>query len=164
MKRPLTAKFGPFVSEEIIRMVCGKKIGEGATRLVYEHAMDATKVVKVEPDGHSWHNANEAQVWNTLRGTPLAKWLCPVFLFSPYGRVIVMGRCPPIQRQQVPRLIPAFLNHDVKTENWGMWNDHPVCLDYGLSSIFDFLFRKGAPGRLVKAKWPDGQAEPSTAE
>ena len=151
MKKSLYEKFGPHVGNELLLLVLGRKIGAGQTRTVYEAAFDKRKVVKIERDGQSFANANEIQIWSRLKDTPLGKWLAPVVLFSPYARAIVQPRCIPVKPKELPDAIPAFLNRDLKPENWAYYpaGRRIVCIDYGHLDVFD-NFAEGDAAKLVK--------------
>jgi hypothetical protein len=149
------------VCEEIMLMVCGKKLDEGSTRIVYQHALLEDRVVKIEYNGLHYCNANEAQIWAALKYTPLAKWLAPIYLVSPYGRCIIQAKCPPLPPNMLPAKVPAFLHNDLKPMNWGLFEGRAVCFDFGNIALFD-TFGKGASARLVKADWPKEQASSTT--
>ncbi|QAX96257.1 hypothetical protein [Vibrio phage vB_VmeM-Yong XC32] len=80
-------------------------------------------------------NIREWDVWSQVRDKPeLAKWFCPVADISDCGRYLVMLKCDPIAPEDIPEMIPDFLE-DVHDANWGMLTHEgvtrPVMLDYG---------------------------------
>lgn len=118
------------MSIEFENTLLGNLIGEGSSRKVYECQINPEWVVKVEGGGQSFANQYEWVTWQ--RATKdLKKWLAPCVHISPAGSILIMKRCEPVQKHQLPKRIPAFFN-DIKATNWGWLDKHPVCFDYGL--------------------------------
>ena len=112
-------------------LLCGRKLGSGVYRDVFECAIDDKYVVKVEPAGRmkginilEWHN------WETNRyAEAFSKWLAPCKLISPNGRVLIMRKTEPLRVADLPTLLPEFLM-DIKPENAGMLEGRLVFHDY----------------------------------
>lgn len=118
----------PLVTLDLVRMMCGDKIGEGAYRAVYEFDMLPNSVIKVAVDENA--NLLEWHVWQTMKDTPHAKWMAPCLHISPCGHFLVQRRVKPIpEGARLPKRIPdAF--EDIKRSNWGMIGKQLVCHDY----------------------------------
>jgi hypothetical protein len=138
---------------ELFSLVCGKVLGEGVNRTVYEHALDPHLVIKLEHGAGNFSNVTEWQVWQAVEHTEHARWFAPCVGISPHGGVLVMRRTTPAARH--PEHIPSFFT-DTKLRNYGVLTPRDgekpgqfVCHDYGLH----LMLEKGMTGRLVKAKW-----------
>lgn len=120
-----------FSYREFTGIYLGKPIGSGAYRRVYEHCLDDSLVIKVEEEPGDFANVIEHMLWKEIEHFKvLARWFAPVIAISPSGSVLLQKRTLPIQKKHLPKRIPNFL-FDVKHDNWGMIDGHPVCHDYG---------------------------------
>lgn len=137
--------------DEFFNALCGKVLGKGMTRVVYELPITNNEwCVKVE-EGYDRHFQNNAEwmVWNAAQYVPWAKpWFAPCQWISPNGRVLVMRQTEPLQRKQLPEKVPYFFT-DLKLENFGMLNGRIVCHDYGVNMILE----RGLGKRMIKANW-----------
>jgi len=136
-------------TNDLINLVCGRKLGEGTYRMVFEYAIDKSKVVKRD-NGGNFSNINEWQISNEFAGTPLAKWIAPVYWISPRGLWLIQARTTPITLDQLPDKIPAIFA-DTKIENWGLFEGRPVCHDYGNHRAFVLAGKAGI--RMRSANW-----------
>ena len=59
-----------------------------------------------------------------------------------------MKYCEPIAAIALPAEVPAFFT-DLKPGNWGIYNKHPVALDYGKHMMLE----RGMTSRMRKADW-----------
>lgn len=132
--------------EEAFNLLCGRLIGEGAFRKVFECKIDPSLVVKVEDETDSFANIGEFQTWQDFQGyAPVGKWLAPCVSLSPYGRVLMQKRVEPLRKADLPEKVPAFLT-DMKMDNFGMFEGRLVCCDYATIIV--------NPGtRMKKAEW-----------
>lgn len=115
-------------------LLCGKKIGEGIHRVVFECRLLPHLVVKVEKDDDVFRyfaNPLEMQLWCDYAGVKsISKWLAPCEFLSPDGRVMLQRKADPVPSYyKLPKKIPAFLT-DIKRENFGIIDERLVCLDY----------------------------------
>lgn len=135
---------------EVARMMCGRELGSGCSRSVHALLLLPDLVVKWEAVGTC--NFVEYETWSIAREHPdLAKWLAPVELITNNGRLLCMHRTQRIENvRDLPEKVPAFLNHDLKTTNWGLLDGRPVCHDYGNSVLAKYGVNSE---KLVKAKW-----------
>lgn len=137
--------------EDAFNLLCGKQLGEGIHRKVFECRLRDDLVVKVEDDGENfWRffaNAHEMRFWNDHRDyQPVAKWLAPCRYLSPDGRILLQDRCESITRAyELPEKMPSFLT-DFKRENFGWLGGNLVCLDYATAIPNPNI-------RLKKAHW-----------
>lgn len=130
----------PIISQDLFMMICGKKIGEGQTRMVYEYNLDKRFVVKIET-GNSGDNYNEYQMWHEieyLKGDLkwVKDWFAPVHYISPCGRILIMERTKVKKRRERPKKIPKFIK-DSHYNNFGWLGKKFVCHDYGF--IYGFI-------------------------
>lgn len=136
---------------DLVNLVCGEKIAQGAYRTVFEYRINPAWVIKHDNrNNHS--NIFEHALWNEMIGTKLEQWLAPVEWISDDGYWLIQRRTEPIRRDELPAQVPAIFC-DMKLENWGMLDGRPVCHDYGNSMVFS-LVRSHGP-KLVKAHWSD---------
>jgi len=121
--------------EDLFNMVCGKRIGQGAHRDVYECKIRPDLVVKVETDEYRYFaNVLEMKFWNDHEHyQKVASWLAPCEYLSPDGRILMMRRAEPIPPSYpMPNKMPSFLT-DLKRENFGFINGVLVCVDYAMT-------------------------------
>lgn len=121
-------------SSDLFNLICGKEVGRGQYRTVFEHHFDKKLVVKHD-SGENWSNVNEFQLWCEFRDTPLGKWLAPVEWLSPRGLWLIQARTTPIAIGKFPKKVPALFA-DLKPSNWGIYKGRPVCHDYGNHAIY----------------------------
>ena len=145
-----------FLAQELVGTLCGKLLGKGAARTVYEHRFDPTLVIKFERNAFSFQNVIEWQTWERVKNSDLAKWFAPCVAISPNGCVLVQRRTT--TPANYPTHIPAFFT-DLKLPNFGvlLFKDAAeaereaqfVCHDYGLH----LMLEKGMTKRMAKADW-----------
>lgn len=145
-----------FLKNELFGAVCGKLLGSGSARQVYEHKFDPTVVIKFELNAGSFQNIIEWETWQRIvKIEELAKWFAPCVMISPNGAVLVQRRTRPAS--QYPDKVPAFFT-DLKLQNFGVIaspeaDDNTqgqfVCHDYGLH----LMLEKGMTKRMRKADW-----------
>lgn len=122
--------------EDSFNLLCGKKLGEGIHRAVFECRLRPDLVVKVEAeDGWRYFaNVHEMRFWNEHQHDPkVARWLAPCEFLSPDGRILLQRRIDALREgDQLPEKLPAFLT-DVKRDNFGMLDGKIVCADYAMT-------------------------------
>lgn len=131
-------------------LLCGRQIGSGMTRQVFECNVDKSLVVKVEQAEVRTHFQNlvEWLAWSRVAGTVYEKWFAPVIEISPDGRLLLMKRVEPAPTKSLPDLMPAFFT-DFKSSNYGFYSGRFVCCDYGSH----LLHEVGMSKRLKKVDW-----------
>lgn len=135
-----------FVNKEAFRLLCGRKIGSGVYRTVYECSIDPTLVVKVEDrQAGSFANVAEYEFWNRNEGGPAGVWLAPCVDLSPNGVILLQKRVEPLRKADLPKKIPTFLT-DTHIGNFGMFEGRIVCCDYARVAFDPDM-------RLKKAYW-----------
>lgn len=142
--------FKTALAQDLLGMVVGRYDGYGTYRAIFDHATDASLIVKVENQSQSFSNVNEWNVWQAVKETKLARWFAPCVDISPRGIVLIARRCKPIPREMLPDKVPAFFT-DLKVENWGLYEGRPVCLDYGCH----LMLERGMTTKLRAARWTD---------
>jgi hypothetical protein len=120
------------VYEDAFNLLCGRLIGEGAYRKVFECLIRQDLVVKVEIDTgrRNFMNVLEMEFWRaSMYNKSVASWLAPCEHLSPDGRILLQRRCEGIGRTFLPDKLPKFLA-DIKQENFGYYEGRVVCVDY----------------------------------
>tara|TARA_B100001079_G_scaffold54245_1_gene45265 strand:- start:2836 stop:3285 length:450 start_codon:yes stop_codon:yes gene_type:complete len=139
------------ITADFIGLFCGDHIAGGVGRQVYEYALDASKVIKVETAARSFQNVMEWETWGDLADTEHAKWLAPCRYISECGIVLIQDRVTPMRPNHKRRKLPEWLT-DLTTDNYGVIGDQVVACDYGLN----LLINHGAfAGALRYPKWQD---------
>lgn len=128
------------VVRDMVQGMAGKKIGQGASRAVFEWIPDPKLVLKIEIAA-TFQNVMEWEVYDYLSGTEWAKYLArPVFIGS-YGSVLLMQKTQPLNDSQLPRLLPDWIS-DRKRENFGWLDGRVVCHDYGVNDLVRTVHRR----------------------
>jgi hypothetical protein len=122
------------VNTDLILMICGKRIGSGTFRDVYEFNLDPEYVVKLEKKSTS-SNITEFTIWDEVRGLKgnlawVKGWFAPIIYLSPNGKVLIMKKTEPKLNKERPNKVPAFLM-DAQHDNFGWLGNKFVCHDYG---------------------------------
>lgn len=136
------------VYEDAFNMLCGRKLGEGIHRQVFECKILPHLVVKVENDLYRYFaNVYEQRVWSDNEYCEkVARWLAPVAFMSPDAKVLLQYRTDPLpQNYSLPDRVPTFLT-DLKRENFGIFEGRLVCHDYAMTV-------SNLSTRLTKAHW-----------
>lgn len=136
------------VFKEAFRLLCGRQIGIGQSRVVYDSPVLSGMVIKVEDGAQSFQNVLEYEAWRCVQGTEFEKWFAPVEYISPSGLVLVMRRTTCMSADQYPAKMPKFFT-DFKRSNYGMLNGQVVCHDYGTSLLFEYGMTKA----MKTVKW-----------
>lgn len=128
------------VNTDLILMICGKKLGQGYSRVVYEYNMDDKYVVKIELQNTDSNRA-EFLLWYEVQGLKGSKawvkeWFAPIKYCSPNGKILIMKRTKQDFKKTRPNKVPSFFQ-DVKSDNFGWIGNKFVCHDYG--SIYNFI-------------------------
>jgi len=124
-----------FLGLEFVNMICGKYIGGGSTRMVYEYRLDPRYVVKVEyAEATFGDNIIEWRIWDNVKHTTdgTKDWFAECLHISPNGRILVQRRTNPLHTKhenKLPEKIPAWFT-DIKRDNFGWIGNQVVCHDY----------------------------------
>lgn len=139
--------FPEIIKNDFIKLFCGKLIGSGVYRQVYEHKFDKSLVIKVEcADSKFFANIQEYSVWLEVQGTVFEKYFAPCVDISENGLILIQKKTKPLKKR--PEMIPAFFT-DTKIQNYGTYKGQFCCHDYASHK----LYQKGMTKRLVKADW-----------
>jgi hypothetical protein len=144
----MSDEYSKAVLNDVFRMFCGKRMGNGISRTVYECDTNPDWVIKVEDNGGRFQNIVEWETWQYIKEFDEAKWLAPCLHISPCGMVLIMKRTIPPTPKQYPKRMPAFLA-DFKRTNYGMIKNRIVCHDYGTH----LLMEHGRTQRMRKVDW-----------
>lgn len=120
------------VHKSAYKLLCGKKLGDGFNRNVYECNIMEDWVVKIErSDSDDFANVRERAFWREYEGDKtISKWLAPCGDISNDGRIMLQRKVQPLPKGYVvPRTLPEFLT-DVKLSNFGLLDGKLVCVDY----------------------------------
>lgn len=132
--------------------ICGKVIGKGMYRTVYELKRDPDYVVKIERDPSrgtfanvtEWRNYINNKDWNYLKD-----WLAPCIGINETGQVLIQQRIRHGRRKDYPKYVPAIFT-DLKLSNFGWIGDKFVCCDY---SYFTPYIITAGKSKMKYAKW-----------
>ncbi len=142
----------PSLASDFVTIICGKHIGGGTFRDVFEYNTHNSHVIKLEP-GSTDCNLVEWMIWKEVKGLTgdmawVKDWFAPVEWISPNGRILVMKKTKPHHKKlSPPNKIPAFL-WDVKLDNFGWIGNKFVCHDYG-----QFYNMINYPKKMRKINW-----------
>ena len=153
------------VGMDMIMCLLGPEISNGLYRAVYEHALDSTKVIKVEygyerREAHdsisqnSFCNVQEFLLWREIEGLTgnlewVKNWFAPIHWISPGGHIMCMEKTHPLPDKDRPNEIPRFMS-DVKQANFGWIGDKFVCHDYAHINVLTTYSKKM---RTLKDVW-----------
>lgn len=125
---------------------CGKELGSGVTRRVFEFKPDSRYVVKIQYRDSALHNCAEFHIWNENWYAPLQNMLAPCLWISNSGRILIQRRVSFRSQNRYPDRLPVCFT-DLKVTNYGWIGKRFVCCDYA-----GLKFRIG---RHRKIKWWD---------
>ena len=140
----------PTIQRDAFWLLCGKRIGGGMSRDVYECDIDPTWVVKVESLAGHFQNVWEWRVWERVRGTDFERYFAPCVHISPNGNVLIQRRTTLARPDEYPERLPVFLS-DTKRSNYGLFDGRLVCHDYGTALMLEY----GMTKRTRKVEWWD---------
>ena len=123
---------GSATFQDAFNLLCGKKLGSGIHRDVFECRLRPDLVVKVEIEEPLRYFANVMEhnfYMNYCNDKNIVKWLAPIRFVSPDQRILLQDKVERISDDQLPKKLPAFLT-DIKRENFGILNGRVVCVDY----------------------------------
>lgn len=122
---------------DLFNLVCGKLLGEGVHRKVFECRLREDLVVKVETPNtfRFFANVHEMKLYNDAPYV-VQRWLAKPDMLSPDGRIMFQERVlPAADVSELPETLPSFLT-DIKPENFGWVREGDtrrlVCVDYAL--------------------------------
>jgi len=137
------------MEQELEKYLCGKRLGFGCYREVFNFTGNDKYVIKIaiNDEGRSI-NLMEDYVWGEIQHSPLAKWFAPVISVSHAGKYLLQRKIERFSNSQYPQKIPAFFT-DTKYDNFG-WLDEKrfVCCDFG-----SFNFFQNVSLKMKKADW-----------
>lgn len=155
----------PATHHQAFHLLCGKKLGIGMSRTVYECKIDPHYVVKVEDGSGQFQNVVEWETWQRVADTNYSRWFARCKWISDNGAILIMERTTPATGNQYLDQMPVFLC-DFKRTNYGMVSAPDrfgqsktkpkswlVCHDYGTSLLFEY----GMTKRMRKANWYDAK-------
>lgn len=145
------------VNTDLILSLCGKKLGSGVYRAVYDYNFDDKYVIKIEPRSTEC-NITEYMLWDEINGLTndlawVKGWFAPVLWMSPNGKILVMEKTsefPKNKKLERPKSVPAFFT-DLKRDNWGWIGNRFVCHDYGF--LYKFIKYEKKMQKIKKDCW-----------
>lgn len=92
--------------KQVIKLICGEKLGSGLNRDVYILKQNENFVVKIERDmskssfanACEWRNYIDNREWKWL-----SKWLAPCELINTYGDVLIQSRIYHPEKREYPK-------------------------------------------------------------
>lgn len=138
------------IAKDALDLLCGKELGAGIHRKVFECRLRPDLVVKVEQEDTPWRsfaNAQEMRFWCDYMHCPdVAKWLAPCEFMSPDGRLLLQRKVQPVPSDyKLPPRLPEFLT-DIKRDNFGLLDGKLVCVDYAMLVLNPSL-------KMQKVEW-----------
>ena len=135
--------------EDLAMLLCKQKLGYGTGRNVFVYRPDPALVVKHEA-GDGFQNALEWEIWRQVQDDKtLSKWFAPCVEISGMSQWLLQKRTFPVRQSDLPTKVPAIFT-DLKIQNWGWFENRPVCHDYGSMLV---RLMSTATRKLVKADW-----------
>lgn len=141
-------------------VLCGRRLGTGMSRDVFECRILPECVVKVEETSQHFQNVVEWEAWKIVKDTPYSRWFAACRWISPNGAVLIMEKTVPAGPADYPDKMPAFLC-DFKKNNYGLsYAQDPktgkmfytfVAHDYGTN----LLVENGLSKRMKSVEWLD---------
>jgi hypothetical protein len=127
----LASDLSPRLLAEFANFMCGRHLGSGMSRHVYDHPSDPTKVIKAETTAGRFQNVMEWEFWQAYKHAPaVARWLAPCHEISNSGAFLIMTKARDLDESEKPSHLPKFLT-DHKLGNFGKIGKQIVCRDYG---------------------------------
>ena len=89
----------PAVAYDFVTTLCGKHIGSGSTRSVFDYSLDEKYVIKIEPKNTNG-NTSEWMIYNEIQYLSgelawVKDWFAPIKWISPNGRILLMEKTIP---------------------------------------------------------------------
>lgn len=138
----------PEITVDSLDILCGKYIGSGSNRDVFECNLNKNLVVKIEkPDSDSHENIIEWKIWNLVAYTDYDKWFARCAWLSRNGKILLMEKTRPKPNKERPEMIPDFFS-DIKDSNWGWIGNQFTCHDYA-TTLIRFQYR-GLTNKMQK--------------
>lgn len=137
------------IPDELFDFMCGKQLGYGVYRNVFEFKFNKKYVIKVA-DSEQGRAVNllEYRLWTEMFATPLEKWFAGVVDVSEAGKYLIQERVEQLPKEQYPEQIPYFFS-DTKYSNFGYLKGKGfVCVDFGSFNIF-----RGVSTKMKKVDW-----------
>jgi hypothetical protein len=135
---------------DLFSLCAGKRLGEGAYRVVHRCPWDQSLVFKFEVFIGTFSNVAEWDFWKQCEYyLPIKRWLAPCVAISDSGNVLIQKfteDLPPDYR--LPKKLPSAFT-DIKRDNWGLYEGRLVCRDYAIHRVFN----QGLNNRMRKATW-----------
>ena len=132
---------------DLLSLCIGDMIGAGSTRTVFR-TPDPEIVLKFETSAQRFQNIMEWETWQIVKDTNYKEWFVPCINIADCGSILKQNFARDMEPNEVPETLPAFFA-DVKKENFGMYNGHVVCRDYGNHMLID----RGLTKKMIKADW-----------
>lgn len=134
---------------QVKKKLCGKLLGSGLYRDVYECKINPKYVIKIERDPSLAAFANVTE-WrnyqNNLEWRFINSWLAPCILINETGQVLIQERVSTEgkRRKDYPKYVPSLFT-DLKLKNFGWIGDRFVCCDYS--------YMLNSEPKMKYAKW-----------
>lgn len=144
--------WGTTTTRDFIHLFLGDKLGSGSARDVYKHALDPTKVIKVETGARSFQNVQEFETWEEIKWTKWKKYFAPCHYISPCGIVLIQERTQPVPKEKLPKSLPNFFT-DIKQANFGLLNGKVVCQDYAITLFMSYGLDKARDRKIKLSDW-----------
>lgn len=137
--------------KKLRKLLCGKLLGSGMYRDVYELRCNSKYVIKVEREPEICMFANITEFRNFINfkdWTLFNRWFAPCILINKTGTLLIQKRVywDGKRRKDYPTHVP-YMFTDLKLKNFGWIGDQFVCCDYS-------YVREGFTNKKMRyAKW-----------
>lgn len=140
---------GPITRNQAVKEWCGKLIGKGVSRNVYECKLNPDWVVKIQIS-NDFCNIVEWKIWEDLCMAPwYAKWFAECLTITESGMVLIQRKVLFPDKKTYPKKLPVFFT-DLKYDNYGFIDGQLKACDY--SNVLAMM--TGLMGRKMRnAKW-----------
>lgn len=145
--KEVQAYFTNTIANDLLNLFARRHIADGSTRTVYR--INTEQIAKFECDAGRFQNVMEWETWEIVKHTKYKEWFAPCIEISDNGSILVQAFCRDLEPAELPEKLPVFFC-DVKKENFGMYEGHVVCRDYGNSYLIDRGFNTK---KMKKAEW-----------
>lgn len=119
---------------QLYRLLCGKMIGHGCSREVYECKIDSNYVVKRQYVNPPSENIIEFEIWESYKYAGWhSQWLAECLFISKTGRILIQQKVEfKPKKKDYPKQVPYFFT-DLTIYNFGFVNGQLKCCDYAAS-------------------------------
>lgn len=130
------------IFEDAFNLLCGKELGRGCSRHVFDCKILPGYVVKVEKEKTVYQNYMEYHVWESVKNSSASRWFAECKFLSNDHRILIQEKTRVPSPAELLDKVPIWFE-DIKVENWGMVGtkgdkEYLVCHDYGYHNMIKY--------------------------